>query len=218
MLSGDSMSSNNATVLADTPSEDNVEGEGLIQKDQLPPEVQCIVGIFTDCIDNTEIAAILPAILHLNSESRFEDQELSRMLEEHQMQEQKLEMLEWHMQDSEGDKLAMIQLVEEIKNSFRDLLRFLRARPDTISNWRAELGEEVGMGERALIRELHTFENHITEKWLSNKHEEPQIAPAKEVSTSDQDEEYMVVMQCLAAEIKEVDSKVRAKNVKETTD
>lgn len=218
MLSGDSMSSNNATVLANTPSEDNVEGEGLIQRDQLPPEVQCILGIFTNCINNTEIAAMLPAILHLNSESRFEDQELSRMLEEHQMQEQKLEMLEWHMQESEGDKLAMIQLEEEIKNSFRDLLRFLRARPDTISNWRAELGEEVGMGERALIRELHTFENHIIEKWLSSKHEEPQLSPAKEVSTSDQDEEYMVVMQCLAAEIKEVDSKVRAKNVKETTD
>lgn len=205
-------------MLANTPSEDNVEGEGLIQKDQLPPEVQCILGIFTNCINNTEIAAMLPAILHLNSESRFEDQELSRMLEEHQMQEQKLEMSEWHMQESEGDKLAMIQLKEEIKNSFRDLLRFLRALPDTISNWRAELGEEVGMGERALIRELHTFENQIIEKWLSSKHEEPQLSPAKEVSTSDQDEEYMVVMQCLAAEIKEVDSKVRAKNVKETTD
>lgn len=218
MLSGDSMSSNNATMLANTPSEDNVDGEGLIQKDQLPPEVQCILGIFTNCINYTEIAAMLPAILHLNAESHFEDQELSRMLEEHQMQEQKLEMLEWHMQKSEGDKLAMIQLEDEIKNSFRDLLRFLRARPDTVSNWKAELGEEVGMGERALIRELHMFENHIIEKWLSSKHEEPQLSPAKEVSTSDQDEEYMVVMQCLAAEINQVDSKVRAKNVKETTD
>lgn len=218
MSSGDSMSSNNATMLANTPSEDNVEGEGLIQKDQLPPEVQCILGIFTNCINNTEIAAMLPAILHINAESHFEDQELSRMLEEHQMQEQKLEMLEWHKQESEGDKLAMIQLEEEIKNSFRDLLRFLRARPDTILNWKAELGEEVGMGERALIRELHMFENHIIEKWLSSKHEEPQLSPAKEVSTSDQDEEYMVVMQCLAAEINQVDSKVRAKNLKETTD
>lgn len=218
MLSGDSMSSNNATMLANTPSENNVEGEGLIQKDQLPPEVQCILGIFTNCINNTEIAAMLPAILHLNAESHFEDQELSRMLEKHQIQEQKLEMLEWHMQESEGDKLAMIQFEEEIKNSFRDLLRFLGTRPDTISNWKAELGEEVGMGERALIRELHTFENHIIEKWLSSKHEEPQLSPAKEVSTSDQDEEYMVVMQCLAAEINQVDSKVRAKNVKEITD
>lgn len=217
MLSGDSMSSNNATTVANTPSEENVEGEGQIQKDQLPPEVQCILGILTNCIDNTEIAAMLPAILHLNAESHFEDQELSSMLEELQMQEQKLEMLEWHMQESEGDKLAMIQLEEEIKNSFRDLLRLLWARPDTISNWKAELGEEVGMGERALIRELHTFENHIIEKWLSSKNEEPQLSPAKEVSTSDQDEEYMVVMQCLAVEINQVDSKVRAKNVKETT-
>lgn len=212
------MSSNNATMLANTPSEDNVEGEGLIQTDQLPPEVQCILGIFTNCINNAEIAAMLPAILHLNAESHFEDQELSRILEEHQMQEQKLEMLEWHMQESEGDKLAIIQLEEEIKNSFRDLLRFLRARPDTISNWKAELEEEMGMGERALIRELRTFENHIIEKWLSNKHEEPQLSPAKEVSTSDQDEEYILVMQCLAAEINQVDSKVRTKNVKETTD
>lgn len=212
------MSSNNATMPANTPSEDNVEDEGLIQKDQLPPEVQCILGIFTNCTNNIEIAAMLPAILHLNAESHFQDQELSRMLGEHQMQEQKLETLEWHMQDSEGDKLAMIQLEEEIKNSFRDLLRFLRARPDTISSWKAELGEEVGMVERALIRELHTFENHIMEKWLSSKHEEPQLSPVKEVSTSDQDEEYMVVMQCLAAEINQVDSKVRAKNVKETTD
>lgn len=185
------------------------------------------MGIFSECISKVETAAILPAILLLNSQSQLEDLELSTLLNEHQQLEQKLETFEWHVQEEgegqgeeeeeekgeeeedEGHQV-MIRLEEEIKNSFRDMLRFLRARPETMSVWKAEEGEELGLSERALIRELSVFQNHIVDKWLSSKHEEPQLAPAKEASSSDQDEEYMVLMQCLAVEIKEVDSKVSA--------
>lgn len=213
------MSSNHVTMHGNFQADDGPDGQGHFQKDQLPPEVQCILGIFSDCISKAETAAILPPILLLNSQSRFEDPELSRLLDEHQVLEQKLEMFEWHVpEEGEGEgeegegHQAMIQLEEEIKNSFRDLLRLLRARPETVSAWKAEQGEELGLSERALIRELSVFQNHVVEKWLSSKHEEPQLAPAKEASSSDQDEEYMVLMQCLAAEIKEVDSKVSAQS------
>lgn len=221
------MSSNHVTMQDDLQADDSPDSQRNFQKEQLPPEVQCIMGIFSECISKVETAAILPAILLLNSESQLEDLELSTLLNEHQQLEQKLETFEWHVQEEgegqgeeeeeekgeeeedEGHQ-AMIRLEEEIKNSFRDMLRFLRARPETMSVWKAEEGEELGLSERALIRELSVFQNHIVDKWLSSKHEEPQLAPAKEASSSDQDEEYMVLMQCLAVEIKEVDSKVSA--------
>lgn len=213
MLPGDGMSSNHVTMQANVEADDGLQGgQGLVQKDQLPPEVQCILGIFADCISKAETAAILPAILLFNSESQIEDPELSRLLDEHQGLEHKLATFEWHAQEEEEGKRAMIQLEEEIKNSFRNLLRLLRACPETVSTWKAEHGEELGLSERALIRELTVFQTHVIEKWLSSKHEEPQLAPAKEVSSSDQDEEYMILMQCLAVEIKEVDSKVSDQN------
>lgn len=209
------MSSNHVTMPGNLQADDGPDGAGHFQKDQLPPEVQCILGIFNDCISKAETAAILPPILLLNSQSRLEDPQLSGLLDEQQVLERKLEMFEWHApEEGEGEEedghQAMIRLEEEIKNSFRDLLRLLRALPETVSAWKVEEGEELGLSERALIRELSVFQNHMVEKWLSRKHEEPQLAPAKEASSSDQDEEYMALMQFLAAEIKEVDSKVSA--------
>lgn len=287
------MSSNHVTINGNLQADEGPDGQRLFQNEELPPEVRCILGIFSDCISKVETAAILPGILLLNSQSQLEDPELSRMLNEHQLLEQRLEMFEWHVKgvgegeeeeeeegeggevreegegesevvgaregereaeregegkgegevgegkgegegegkDKEGSKgrrvgeeegegvgegeeeeshEAMIRLEEEIKNSFRDLLRLLRARPETISAWKAEQGEELGLSERALIRELSVFQNQTVEKWLSSKHEEPQLPPAKETSSSDQDEEYMILMQCLAVEHKEVDSKVSA--------
>lgn len=275
-------------------NDDGPNGQRHYQKEDLPQEVHCILGIFSDCIGKLEMAAILPPILLLNSQCQFEDQELIRLLNKHQLLEQKLEMFEWHAQgegdaegvgegeeeevrEEEGDAegreetqkegeveekkegeveggekeevkkegevdgkkeealegneekeaavegrddekedeedeeshQAMLRLEEEIKNSLRDLIRFLRARPETVSAWKAEHGEELGLSERALIRELSVFQNHIVDKWLSSTHEEPQLPPpAMEVSSTDQDEEYMVLMQCLAVEMKEVDTKV----------
>lgn len=215
------MSANGAIILVKTQLKDGPQGHELTQKKLLSPEAQRIAGILRNCISNAEIAAILPAVLRLNSVSSVVDKELSRTLQEHQMLEERLETLEDLKQESDGEqegrKSTTAQLEKDIKNSFRNLLRLLRARLDTISAWKAELGMEVGTSEKALIRELHKFHSHILEKLLTSQDKESQLAPSKQVSSSsDRDVEHIVSLQDFPADMKEVDSKVRPQVDKKT--
>lgn len=219
MPSSDNMSANRAIILVKTQLKDGPQDHELTQKKLLSPEAQRIAGILRNCISNAEIAAIMPAVLRLNSVSSVVDKELSRKLQEHQMLEERLETLEDLKQESDGEQQGRksAQLEKEIKNSFRNLLRLLRARPDTISAWKAELGMEVGTSEKALIRELNKFHSHILEKLLTSQDKESQLAPSKQVSSSsDRDVEHIVSLQDFPADMKEVDSKVRPQVEKKT--
>lgn len=213
MASSDSMSANGATILAKAQIkfQDGLQDHEVAQK-LLCPEAQRIANILRNCISNSEIAAMLPAVLRLNSVSSVVDEQLSRALKEHQMFKEKLETLEDLKQESDreqqGRKSSTAQLEKDIKNSFRNLLRFFRGRPDTISAWKAELGMEVEPIEKALIRELKKFHSHILEKSLTIQ--EPQLS-----SSSHHDVEHIVSLQDFAADIKEVDAKVRLQDEKE---
>lgn len=214
----DSMSAKGATVLSEakTQSDDPLKDRGLSQKKQFSLEVQRISSILENCISQVEIAATLHAVLRSNSASGVADQDLSRALQEHQMLEERLETLERLKQESDGEQegeareRAKVQLEKDIKNSVRNLLRIVRARPDAMG-LRAELVMEVGESEYILIRELQKFHCHMVEKLLTIVDEELQLVLYKQVPSPPAfNLEHMVsVEEGLATAMKEVDAKVR---------
>lgn len=185
--------------------EDGLEDDKQTQK--LSPEAQCITNILRNCISNAEIAAVLPIVLQLNIVTSVESKELQR----HQMLEERLNVLEDLKPVSDGEqerrKSTRVQLEEKIKDSFRNILRHLRACSDTVSNWKEELGMEVGTSEKALIQELKKFHSHVLETFQTSYNKEPQLTSSNQVS--DLDVEPIVSLQDFPAVIKEVNSKVR---------
>lgn len=210
----DSMSANAETMLVKNQLEDGLEDDKQTQKNVLSPETQCITNILRNCISNAEIAAVLPIVLQLNTVSSVESKELSTTLQRHQMLEDRLNMLGDLKPVSDGEqerrKSTRIQLEEKIKDSFRNILRHLRACSDTVSNWKEELGMEVGTSEKALIQELKKFHSHVLEKLHTSYDKEPQLTSTNQVSlSSDHDVEPIVSLQDFPAVIKEVNAKVR---------
>lgn len=178
------MSAKGATELAETNTQSNnaLKNRGLSQKKLLSLEAQRISIILENCISQVRIAATLPALLRLNSVSSVVDEELSRVLQEHQILDDRLK------QESDGEqegdvgearKRVRAQLEKDIKNSVRDLLRLVRAHPDAILGLMAEVGMEVGETEYILIRGLEKFHSYMVEKLLTSVDEELQLALCK---------------------------------------
>lgn len=183
-ISSDSMSAKGATELAETNTQSNnaLKNRGLSQKKLLSLEAQRISIILENCISQVRIAATLPALLRLNSVSSVVDEELSRVLQEHQILDDRLK------QESDGEqegdvgearKRVRAQLEKDIKNSVRDLLRLVRAHPDAILGLMAEVGMEVGETEYILIRGLEKFHSYMVEKLLTSVDEELRLALCK---------------------------------------
>ncbi|XP_042345010.1 dynein regulatory complex protein 10 [Plectropomus leopardus] len=212
-----------ATVLAKNQPEDALKIQELSQRKLLSPEAQHISNILKNCISQVETAATLPAVL-LNSMSSVVDKELSRALQKHQILHERLESLMGLKQESgegqeevwEARMRAQAQLETDIKNSVRDLLRIIQARPHAVCGLRSEPGVEVGKGENILIRGLKKFHSHVEEKLLLTNldEEELELILHKQVSSSfAQDLERVVSLEeGVAAAIKEIDAEISQAN------
>ena len=130
---------------------DDPEDDEVIGRAHISSEEHSINHILRSLISHVEFIAILPGVLQLNADSDIVDGELNKALQEHRMLEQRLEMLE----DQRDGKNESTQLEKKIRSSFRNLLRLLRARPFLFSAWKKELGKDIGLCERALIKELN---------------------------------------------------------------
>lgn len=210
------MSVKGPAVLAETQSEDVLQNQEASQKKLPSSEAQLISSILQNCISKVFIAATLPDLLRLNSLSRVEDEELSKALQRHQVLVERLETLEGLQQESGGDEEAgrrrrRAQLEEDVKNSVRDLLRFVGADPGAISGSRAEPGVEVGEDEKMLLRELEKFHRQMVEKLLTSPDEElQQVLLSQVCSHAVADlEEFALKEEEVASASKEVDEKVR---------
>lgn len=185
----------------------------LPQEQHLSPEAKRISNVLKNCIRHVEIAAILPALLQLNSASGIADEELSRALQKHQILEDK--MLESLEQDSdrhqEGNFKKRAQLERDFKDSVKDVLRVYRNRPDIIDGLMAELDMKVGETENMLIGNLKTFHGHVVERMLlsveeerlQEKEEEEAISVARELEDIVSQEEK------ITADLKGLDKVVR---------
>uniref|UniRef100_A0A8D3AEZ4 Dynein regulatory complex protein 10 n=1 Tax=Scophthalmus maximus TaxID=52904 RepID=A0A8D3AEZ4_SCOMX len=187
------MSANRAPVLAMTKSKTQSEDalKNLLEKRRLSVEAQRISSIVENCISQLEIAATLPAILCLNSDSSVVDEELMRALRKHQLSETRLERetLECIEQESEGEdeearKRVKTPLEKDIKDSVRDLLRLLRSCPDAISGLREEQGMEVGESECELIMVLKMFHSHMVDKLQTSLDEDLQRISRKKMEVT----------------------------------
>ncbi|KAM7018944.1 dynein regulatory complex protein 10 [Tautogolabrus adspersus] len=162
-------------VKIETRAEDDPKScDELSEKKLLSPEAACISKILENCISEVEFVATLPAVLKLNSLSGVADTELSRALHEHQTLAERLETLEGLRQESGGEqeKGSKERAQLDFKKSVKNLLRLVRARPDVISDFRAEQDMEVGESESILINELKKFHSHMLEKLLTSVNEE----------------------------------------------
>ncbi|XP_010732006.3 dynein regulatory complex protein 10 isoform X1 [Larimichthys crocea] len=190
----------------------------LPQEQHLSPEAKRISNVLKNCIRHVEIAAILPALLQLNSASGIADEELSRALQKHQILEDK--MLESLEQDSdrhqEGNFKKRAQLERDFKDSVKDVLRVYRNRPDIIDGLMAELDMKVGETENMLIGNLKTFHGHVVERMLlsveeerlQEKEEEEAISVARELEDIVSQEEK------ITADLKGLDKVIAQEDLK----
>uniref|UniRef100_UPI0037E8D46C dynein regulatory complex protein 10 n=1 Tax=Semicossyphus pulcher TaxID=241346 RepID=UPI0037E8D46C len=192
----------------------------LSGKEQLSPEAQCISNILENCISQIEIAAILPALLQLNSVSGVVDKELSRLLQKHQKLAERLETLEGLRQESDEEQEGnfgekRVQLEKDIKDSVRNLLRLVRAHPNVISGLSAEQDIQVGESESILIKGLKKFHNHVAEKLQTSVDEELELAFLNPVSSTPSHTQDQIVSkeETVATDIKEVDEMITEKNI-----
>ncbi|KAM8756189.1 dynein regulatory complex protein 10 [Acanthopagrus schlegelii] len=205
-------------VLAETQSEDVLQNQEAPQKKLPSSEAQLISGIFQNCISKVFIAATLPDFLRLSSLSGVEDEELSKALQRHHVLVEGLETLEGLQQESgddeEAERRRRDQLEEDIKNSVRDLLRFVRADPGAISGWRAEPGVEVGEDKKMLLRELEKFHGQMEEKLLTSPDEElQQVLLSQVCSHAVADlEEFALKEEEVATAMKAVNEKISKKD------
>ncbi|XP_030592877.1 dynein regulatory complex protein 10 isoform X2 [Archocentrus centrarchus] len=174
------MSAECPTLLPNSQKSEDVQ---LLQNKNLSIEAQRILSILKNCISKIETAAVLPALLQLNSVSGIGDTDLRKILQEHQLLVERLEKLEDLKQESDGEQErdaeeageeARAQLENDLKNSVRDLLRYFRAHPDGIIGLRAELDMKVEENEYKLIKGLKMLHNHMVEKLLVSPDEEVQ--------------------------------------------
>ncbi|XP_073325259.1 dynein regulatory complex protein 10 [Pagrus major] len=214
------MSVKGATVLAKakTQLEAALQNQEPPQKKLLSSDAQLISNILHNCISKVVLAATLPDLLRLNSLSRVVDEELSKALQRHHTSVEILETLEGLQQESGEDGEAgtrcWAQLEEDVKNSARDLLRFIRANPGAISGLKAEPGVEVVENENVLIRELEKFHRQMVERLLTSPDEEVQQALHWQVSstTAADLEDLASKEEEVATAMKEVDEKICKKD------
>lgn len=211
------MSAMDATVLPKAQPEDAKKNHILSQKKKLSFEALHISNILENCIKQIEIAAALPAMLHLNSACCVvEPEELKVALQKHQLLDERLEMLEG--QESQGEegeirKRLKAQLEKDIKDSIRDLLRFFREHPNAINSFR-ERGMEVGQSEYKLISGLKMFHSHMVEELLTASEEQSQESMPIQASPSlaSYTEHMARQEEGMAAAINDVDARVRHRN------
>ncbi|KAK5600029.1 hypothetical protein CRENBAI_011009 [Crenichthys baileyi] len=153
------------------------EDSPLIPNRMLSPEAQCISRVLENCISQVEIAAALPCILQFYAGSGAVDEDLSKILQAHQVLEDRLKELQCQKLESDGlqekpteeAKREMVQLRESIKNSVRDVLRFFRLHPNVLWDLREKINMEVGESERTLIRMLQMFHSYVVKRLTSEK-------------------------------------------------
>ncbi|XP_059192492.1 dynein regulatory complex protein 10 [Centropristis striata] len=224
------MSTKGATMLAKTRSEDVIKNHEKSQKTLLSFEAERILKVLENCINQVEIVATLPAVLRLNS---VMDKQLSKALQEHQILDEKLETVEhlkWESGDLEQEgvvRKARTQVEKDIKNSARDLLRIVRAKPEAMCGLRAELVKELGDGdnehmlevgdsERMLIRGLKTFHIDVGQKLMTSLDEEvQQLLQEQEFLSTASDLERMISQEDdKKTIIKGIDENISKKNDK----
>lgn len=211
------MSAEWATSLPNSQKPEYVQ---LLQNKNLSTEAQCILSILENCISKTETAAVLPALLQLNSVSGIDDTDLSKILQEHQIVVERLEKLEGLKQESGGEQereaeeageKARAQLDKDLKNSVRDLLRYFRAHPDDYIGLRAKLVMKIEENESKLIKGLKILHSHILEKLLISPDKELQQITNQKSSSSAQtlEEKISLEEEEVARALKQVDAEVR---------
>lgn len=126
-----------------------------------------IYKVLENSIHQLKVVAALPALLQANRGSGVTDEELSRALHKHQVLIDQLETLEGQKepedeQDKEERKRRRAQLETDIKNSVRDLLWLIKARPGTLREDLFPPRMEAGAMECLLIRKLAQFQNLLT--------------------------------------------------------
>lgn len=214
-----SMSAKGTTVVAATKANtklvDIIKKNDLPQKKLLSVEAQRISRILQNCINQIKIVATLPALLSSCGDSVDLDEKLMRDLKKHQLLSEKLEreILENDNQESGEDievkKRARVQLEKDVKNSVRDLLRFLRSYPDDLLFLRAE--QYTGENEGKLIKGLQKFHSNTVDKLLMGLDEESTMVLHKLAfpSTADDLEVLASREKEVATAKKQIDEKVR---------
>ncbi|AWP06991.1 putative IQ domain-containing protein D [Scophthalmus maximus] len=216
------MSAKNAPMLATTKSktqpEDALKSHDLSENRQLSVEAQRISRILENCINQLEIAATLPAILRLISDSSVVDEELMRALRKLQLLEKRLErktLRSLKGEDGEARKRVKTPLEKDIKDSDRDLLRLLRSHLDAISGLREEQGMEVGESECELIMVLKMFHSHMVDMLQTSLDEDLLRVLSKPLSSPPaQDLEHITLLrEEVATAEKQVDAKISQKKI-----
>ncbi|XP_008334959.1 dynein regulatory complex protein 10 isoform X1 [Cynoglossus semilaevis] len=217
-----SMSAKGTTVVAATKANtklvDIIKKNDLPQKKLLSVEAQRISRILQNCINQIKIVATLPALLSSCGDSVDLDEKLMRDLKKHQLLSEKLEreILENDNQESGEDievkKRARVQLEKDVKNSVRDLLRFLRSYPDDLLFLRAE--QYTGENEGKLIKGLQKFHSNTVDKLLMGLDEESTMVLHKLAfpSTADDLEVLASREKEVATAKKQIDEKIAEKN------
>ncbi|CAB1460373.1 unnamed protein product [Pleuronectes platessa] len=219
----DSMSSKEATVAeTKTKLKDRLKNPDLSEAIPLSVEAQPISRVLEHRISQIEIVVTLPAILRFNSASSVVDEKLNRALEKHRLLAERLDRetqdgLEKEAKDEDGEerKRANTRLERDIKDSVKDLLRFLQSHPDAIPVFRAERGVEAGESEVKLITGLKMFHSQMVDRLLTSVHEEQQLVLYKPLSSSPAHSQVhkAPVEEEVAAAIKAIDAKISQKNV-----
>ncbi|XP_029999841.1 dynein regulatory complex protein 10 [Sphaeramia orbicularis] len=164
----------------------------LSRQKQLSVEAERISNILENCISHIEIAVTLEALLEKDNMPVFMDKEMSRTLQEHQVVCERLKTLDsvkltsHGEQDGEGGEVGerkMAQLERAVKNSFRNLLRFVRGKPEAISSLKAELGMGARESENSLIGGLKKFHKKNMKKLLTTPEKEQQTLYSQPTSS-----------------------------------
>lgn len=138
---------------------------------KLSSEAQCISRVLKNCISQVEITIALGNIIQFYTVSGVEDEDLSNLLQAHQVLVERLLMLECQkldgLKDNQTEEVKMreiVQVREKIKNSVRDVLRFFRVHPNVFWSLREEINMEVDKNERILIRMLQMFHCYVEKR------------------------------------------------------
>uniref|UniRef100_A0A3P8UYA8 Dynein regulatory complex protein 10 n=1 Tax=Cynoglossus semilaevis TaxID=244447 RepID=A0A3P8UYA8_CYNSE len=146
-----------------------IESVDDLKKKLLCSEARRISRIMDNCIRQVLTMATLPMILP--KLSKFTDKDLINELQKHK---QICEKLEKKIEDGEQEKPERTgkkgknNLERDIKNSSRDLLRFLRSCPEAIVALKSVPGVEIGEHELNLVVELKGFHSHMLNKLLTS--------------------------------------------------
>ncbi|MEQ2238559.1 hypothetical protein ILYODFUR_034336 [Ilyodon furcidens] len=211
LLPSDNMSAEEATKAT--------EVSPLIPNRMLSPEAQCISRVLENCISQVEIAAALPCTLQFYAGSGAVDEDLSKILQAHQVLEDRLKELQCQKLESDGlqeketeeAKREMVQLRESIKNSVRDVLRFFRLHPNVLWDLREKINMEVGESERVLIRMLQMFHSYEVKSLTSEK--DLQVPQGQQLLFPEQTLEQLITEEeNSAAVLKEIDETILKKD------